>query len=415
MASIKIILRDKITKEGLFPVVLRIIKDRKPKLISLGMECLKKDWDEATGQFKKNHTNYLQRNRVLLNIKVKALKIIDDFNLEGIDFTLTQFEEKFRGKSGNNVSVVDFWNNKINDLTQAGRIGNAKAYNETKKSFFKFSQNKQMLFKDITPPLLDKYETYLRANKNEDGGISVKMRQLRAVYNDAIRNELVDNKHYPFKAYKISKLKKSNNKRALMRSEIKLIEELNENKYPHLVEAKKLFVFSYYSRGMNFHDIMKLRWSNIEGDKIVYIRSKTKGKFAVKILKPVEEILSYYKSLQKSTDYIFPILLKEGLTPTQIDNRKTAKLKKFNKDLKDIAQAVGINKPITSYVARHSFATNLKEKGISTDIISQSMGHRDVGITTVYLKDFDNDIIDDANEKLLQEPLENYNQLRFAV
>ena len=87
----------------------------------------------------------------------------------------------------------------------------------------------------------------------------------------------------------------------------------------------------------------------------------------------------------------------------QIENRKAKKLKRFNSDLKKIAEIIGIDKPITSYVARHSFATNLKELGVSTDIISQSMGHQNVSITSAYLKDFDNEIIDDANERLLME------------
>ena len=159
---------------------------------------------------------------------------------------------------------------------------------------------------------------------------------------------------------------------------------------------------------MNFYDMMKLRWDNIDNDKIIYTRSKTKGRFIVKILEPVQEILNFYKTVNTLTGYVFPILLKEGLTPIQIENRKFKKLKQFNGDLKKIAKIVGIEKPVTSYVARHSFATNLKELGISTDIISQSMGHQNVSITTAYLKDFDNVIIDNANERLLQEPISIY-------
>ncbi|ESU19933.1 hypothetical protein FCR2A7T_13380 [Flavobacterium cauense R2A-7] len=408
MSSIKIILRDKPTSEGLYPVVLRITKNRKTKLISLKFKCLAKDWDEANNQFKKSFPNSLQSNILLNKLKERALKIINDFGLEEIDFTLNQFDEKFRDKSGSDVTVLNFWNEKVEDLNKAGRTGNAKAYNETRKSFFKFVKNNQLMFKDITPTLLDKYETYLRANNNNDGGVGVKMRELRALYNDAIKKGVVAEKYYPFKTYKISKLKKGNNKRALTRAEVKLIAELNEFEHPHLAEAKRLFLFSYFTRGMNFYDMMKLRWSNIENDRIIYVRSKTKRKFVVKILKPAQDILDYYKDTISFTDYVFPIILKEGLTPLQIENRKDKKLKQFNKDLKKIASVVGINKPVTSYVARHSFATNLKELGISTDVISQSMGHQNVSITTAYLKDFDNDIIDDANERLLMESFSLY-------
>ena len=80
---------------------------------------------------------------------------------------------------------------------------------------------------------------------------------------------------------------------------------------------------------------------------------------------------------------------------------KSKTLKKFNKDLKEIALHVGIDKKLTSYVARHSFATNLKQLGVSTDIISESMGHQNINITNAYLKEFENDVINEANEKLL--------------
>jgi site-specific recombinase XerD len=360
----------------------------------------------------------MQRNRVLLGLKQKALTIIDGFNLEEIDFTLNQFEAKFRGKEQSKITVLEFWLDKINDLNLAGRTGNARAHQDTKNSFFKFHKNQKVLFREITVEVLDKYETHLRANGSNDGGIGVRMRELRALYNEAIRRGVVLEKYYPFKVYKVSKLKSKGFKKALTRDEVKKIENLDENKYPHLLAAKYLFVFSYYTRGMNFYDMMKLRWDNIDNDKILYIRSKTHGKFIVKILEPVQEILSFYKSVNTFTGYVFPILLKEGLTPMQIENRKSKTLKRFNSDLKKIAEIVGINKSISSYTCRHSFATNLKELGISTEIISQSMGHQNVSITTAYLKDFDNNIIDDANEKLLQEPISIYttrNDIRISA
>ncbi len=409
MASIKVLLRDKENKEGLYPVILRITKDRKIKIITLSLECQKKDWNEKDSQFKKSFNNYVQSNRVILGVKQKALAIISDFSLEEFDFTLSQFEDRFRGKKQTNIIVKDFWRDKIEDLIKAGRIGNARAHEETSKSFFKFCKNQSIHFREITVEILNKYETHLRATGSNDGGIGVRMRELRALYNEAIKRGVVDEKYYPFKIFKVSKFKGKGFKKALTRAEVRRIEDLDEEEYPHLAQSKKLFVFSYYSRGMNFYDMMKLTWENVEGDKIVYTRSKTKGRFTVKVLKPVEDILKYYKVLNITTNYVFPILLKEGLTPLQIENRKFKTLKKFNSDLKKIAQIVEINKPVTSYVARHSFATNLKEVGVSTDVISQSMGHQNIAITSAYLKDFEDDVIDNANERLLMEAIPIYN------
>ncbi|WP_438710748.1 phage integrase SAM-like domain-containing protein [Aquimarina muelleri] len=408
MASIKILLRNKANQEGQYPVVLKIIKDRKIKVITLGLNCLEKDWDKANGQFKKSEKNYRQRNRALLKKKEEALKIIDDFFLEGIDFTLNQFETKFRGRKSSKVTVSEFWKEKISDLNKAGRTGNARAYQDVYNSFFKFYKNKALVFREITPVLLDKYETYLRSNNNTDGGIGVKMRELRALFNDAIKKGVVDEKYYPFKTYKVSKLKGKGIKKALTRDEMKLMESIDTDKYPHLINAKNYLIFSYYMAGMNFVDMMKLKWDNIQGDRILYIRSKTKGRFSVKMLEPVKQVIAYYKVQNRPTDYVFPILLKDNLTPIQIENRKRKTLKAFNRQLKEIAKIQGVKQNVSSYVIRHSFATNLKFAGISTDLIGESMGHHDVSVTKAYLKEFEDDIIDDAMSKLLEEPKLKY-------
>lgn len=407
MANIKIYLRNKQLQNNLYPIVLRITKNRKSKVISLGWQCKKEDWDMRNSQFKKSQTNYKSKNATLSKLKVKAWKIIDEFAYEDIDFSLAQFEEKFRGKEKKSITVAEFWLDKINDLNIAGRTGNARAYKDVYDSFFKFQKSKHIKFNEITPEFLDKYETFLRARGNTDGGIGVKMREIRALFNDAIKKGIVDEKYYPFKTYKVSKLKGRGIKKALTRDQVRLIENFETDKYPHLIDAKNFFVFSYYTGGMNFMDMLKLKWDNIHESRIQYIRSKTKGKFSTNILEPVREILIYYDAQKRPTDFVFPILLKKGMTAKQIENRKLKTLKIYNKQLKEIASILGIKVKITSYTARHSYATNLKQAGVSADIIGESMGHNNVSVTNAYLKEFEDNIIDDAVKKLL-EPQQEY-------
>jgi integrase len=152
---------------------------------------------------------------------------------------------------------------------------------------------------------------------------------------------------------------------------------------------------------MNFVDMMKLTWSDVSDGKIAYIRSKTSRPFIIKITPPVQDILDYYKAQAINTKYVFPILLHDDLTPQQAADRKKKVMKRFNKQLKEIAQILGINKNLSSYVARHSFATNMKFAGVSTGIISEALGHQTQEITEIYLKSFENSVIDDAVEKLL--------------
>src|SRR5690606_15689231 len=133
---------------------------------------------------------------------------------------------------------------------------------------------------------------------------------------------------------------------------------------------------------------------------VFYTRSKTKGNFTIKMLSIVEDIIAFYKLNSLGTQYVFPILLNDYMTPIQIEHRKDKTLKKFNKDLKEIATICEIDKKITSYVARHSFANCLKQKGVATDIISESMGHQNLAVTQAYLKDLDSSVLDEANALL---------------
>lgn len=392
-------MQNKSNSEGLFPIALRITKDRRKKEIGLGFRCSIDEFENE--RFTKKHPLHKKRNLILSELVLKALSIIDNFEANKINFSLTEFENKFIGKSKDDIPVFDFFDEIIEDKVKSGKTGNARVYKDTKTSLSKFANNKNLRFNDITVAFLEKYEVHLRENQNNDGGIAVKMRQLRALYNDALNRGIAKEEFYPFKKYKISKLKGKTAKRALTIDEVKKFLNINIAEHPHLQNAFNYFIFSYYCRGMNFIDLMKLKWSNIQGDNIFYTRSKTNRQFVIKILEPVRKVLSHYKSLRPDSPYVFPLILNENITPTQLENRKLKTLKKFNKDLKELSKIAGIESNVTSYVIRHSYATNMKFLGVSSDIISQSMGHSNVEITQSYLKEFENDILDHENEKLL--------------
>lgn len=403
---IRIFMRHKKLASGKYPIVLSITKDKKTKIFSLGISSEKKQW---TGKkFNRRHPDYIALNEAINNQERKAETIVQNYRLNGEDFTLREFEIKFRAKEQKKVSLRSFWEKDIENLGKAGRIGTSDVSQSTFNSFFNFERDWKLTFEELTSAKLYDYETFLRSNGNQDSGIGIKMRTIRALFNLAIKRNIVDESKYPFKSYKISRLKGKSLKRALKKEEITKIKDFNPSQYPELLDAKNYFIFSYYTGGMNFYDMMKLQWSNIDGDRIHYVRSKTKGRFSIQVLEPVKRILDYYKSRQGNTSYIFPILLKENLTPSQTQNRRKKVLKQYNSKLKKIAALVGIDKPITSYYARHSMATNLKHNGVSTDIIGQAMGHQDIKVTQSYLMEFDDDVIDNAMKKLLEEPEVKY-------
>lgn len=393
-------MKKKARSDNTYPIMLQIIKDGDVKLFSTGISCFDGDWDGS--QLKRCHPNFQKRNLILSNTKNKALKIIDEFVSDEEDYTLKDFEAKFTGdKINTKITVYDYFDTTIALMNTSGRTGNSRSYKDTRNSFFSFHQDKGLSFKNLNVGLLERYEAYLRSRNNQDSGIAFRMRSIRAIFNSAIRNGIVKPEYYPFDKYKISKLKGKGLKRALSRDEIKKILDADISERPDLIDAKNYFIFSYFTRGANFVDLMKMKKESIQGENIEYIRSKTKGRFVIKIMPPVQAVLDYYASNNNMTDYIFPILLKNGLSPMQIENRKHKTLSKFNKDLKELAKLAKVDKNVTSYVIRHSFATNLKQLGVATDLISTSLGHSNLEITQSYLKEFENSLIDDANEKLL--------------
>ena len=403
MASIKFIQRAKKLKNGEYGIYLRLIKNRKDRFIYINISCGLNDWNPEKQEFKKSHKDYFQKNQLLKGMKSRAETIIGKTFEQGRDISVEEFKTLFLDfKKDKKISVNEFWVDLISDFKKSGRIGNAKVYQETKGSLFKFLENKVLYFQDITPSLLSKYEVYLRERGNRESGISVRMRTIRAMYNDAILKGIVNKDNYPFEKYKISNLRSIADKRALSIQDIEKLINVDISKYPHLTDTKNYFVFSYYLGGINFVDMIKLTRDNINGDRLRYVRSKTKGIFDLAILPPAKDILEYYKDRTKNTNYLFPNLLHKNLTPMQIENRKTKMLKVFNSQLKELAVLVGIEAKLTSYVARHSFATNLKQLGESTDVISELLGHQNPSITQKYLKSFDKSITDIAMSKLIR-------------
>jgi integrase len=163
-------------------------------------------------------------------------------------------------------------------------------------------------------------------------------------------------------------------------------------------------MFSYYGQGINFIDIAQLQWKNIVQDRIEYTRAKTGKIIQFKLLPPAKAIIEHYRPLTGNhpDHYIFPILNRlKHVTPLQIDNRVAKVLKRVNSELKEIARLAQIDANLTTYVARHTYATVLKKSGIPTAVISEALGHRSEFITQTYLKNFENEVVDLANECLL--------------
>jgi integrase len=156
-------------------------------------------------------------------------------------------------------------------------------------------------------------------------------------------------------------------------------------------------MFSFYNRGMNFADMAFLKVSNIESGRITYYRQKTGQRFSIKITDKTKAIIDKYNDLNNADSYLFPIIYREG--KEYLDYKNAMRL--MNKKLKKISEILNLDIPLSTYVSRHSWATIAKRSGISTAVISEGLGHSTEEITQVYLDSFENDVLDDANELII--------------
>ncbi|MGB7395872.1 MAG: phage integrase SAM-like domain and Arm DNA-binding domain-containing protein, partial [Pricia sp.] len=228
MVSIKLKLKAKANSEGKHSIVLQVLKDRQKKIIATGLSAKKEQWDDREHYFKTRHPNAMQNNRLLDTIKIKARNIISDYEIEDVDFTLHEFEYRFRfGSKKSKIDLFEFWDSMVRDLERSGRTGYARSHRDTIRSLKRFHKNAVLYMREVNVTFLDKYEVFLRSRGGTNGGIAVRMRSLRAVFNLAIRRELIKQSRYPFHKYKISKLKGRRIKHALTLSEIETFKKID--------------------------------------------------------------------------------------------------------------------------------------------------------------------------------------------
>lgn len=391
--------KSKTLSNGEHPIMLRVCKGGKKKYVSLGISVNPKYWDFEKNKPKRNCPNREQIIRVINEQEQKYSEQILEFSTEQREYSPTTLIETV-APVRKAKTVDDLFNDYICQLKDEGRLGYALSVQQVRNSLLKFKGHSDIFFSEIDVNWLKAYESWLRCCKLEDNTIGIRFRTLRAVYNLALTEGLVKTDLYPFKKYKVSKLHKETAKRAITKEQVKLVIEYDVSIarfYKKL--AVDMFTFSYLMGGINFTDMAFLTDKNIDDGRMVYVRQKTKKLIMLPLQDKAVEIMNRYRSPQRK--YIFPILDNRERTPRQIRNRIYDVLANVNGHLEDIGKELGIELKISSYVARHSYATVLKRSGVSTSVISESLGHSSERITQIYLDSFDNEQINNAMKNLL--------------
>ena len=379
------------------PLMIRLCQGKKLKYISLNMSIHPKYWDFAKSKPKRSYPNKEQLETFLNNEVKKYTDKIFELKSINKEFTLTSLVEKIN--SPQQLRTVDeLFKKHIAYLQKAKRTGYAVSFQYVYKSLVEFNGHLNIYFSDIDLSWLKKYEAHQRELGLSDNTLGIRFRTLRALYNLAIEEEIVKPEYYPFRKFKVSRLHEETAKRAITKEDIKNIINYDCKGDQYLQLAIDLFSFSYLMGGINFVDIAYLTKDNIVDNRLIYKRRKT-GKL---IKFPIHtEVMVYVNNYQSEEPYLFPILSSFHVTEQQRINRVHKIIAKVNHRLKTVGRELNLPISLTTYVARHSYATVLKRSGVSTSIISESLGHSSEKVTQIYLDSFENSQIDEAMKNLL--------------
>lgn len=281
-------------------------------------------------------------------------------------------------------------------LQEHGQLRTAETYRTTLNSFRRFRQDKDLSFRKLDADVLADYEFYLKASGITPNSIGFYMKRLRAVYNKAVEDELIEDRN-PFR--KISTSSEKTVKRAIPLGAIRKLKELDLSHSPTKRFARDMFLFSFYTRGMSFVDMAFLQKSNLKDGTLSYRRKKTAQTLSMRWEPCMQEISEEYASVA-SSPYLLPIISEpNGNIPQQC--HKTLTL--INRHLKDLGRYIGLSLPLTTYVARHSWASIAHDEGIPLSVISEALGHESERTTQIYIASLETQLIDKANKKILKK------------
>ncbi|WP_163377792.1 site-specific integrase [Cyclobacterium sp. SYSU L10401] len=384
-------------KNGKCSVKIKITFNRKRRYFSTGIDLTPEEFHKVMENKRRN----VEQKEIHLKLNyfyTKAVNTLKNLNV----FTFDAFEEQFFEQRNTQNSVSFAFEKYIDQLKAEKRLGTAVSYECAKNSLAGYK--KDLTFAEVTPSLLKKYESWMLERNKSVSTVGIYLRSLKAVYN--VQN--IDKSIYPFGEgkNKYSIPTGRNIKKALTVEEIAKIYNYEAKPGTTKEMAKDYWLFLYLCNGMNVKDFCLLKWENIDGDMLTYrraktVRSKKQSKSISVALKPetLEIIKKWGVPSLSSEAYIFPHL-QPGMSAEKERGTYQQLTKTINKYIKQIASELKINKNVTTYYARHSFATVLKRSGAKIEMISELLGHSSVDVTESYLDSFEKEQIQKETDVL---------------
>ena len=400
-SNAKIVLRKKPNSKGLYPLAVRITKNRRSNYHYIGHYIELKYWDAKNIRVKKSHPNSLRLNGLLTTKLSEANKTLIDLQSEKKDISANQIKDRLYAPT-KSISFFEVADEFLNELETNKKLARHSADKARVNHVLGFAKSRQLTFQEIDEQFLRKFRSYLMSTRKvSERSIVNNLVVIRTIYNRAIKMGIVDKKLYPFGSDKIRIKFPETEKVGLTKDEIIALENV-ENLTDNEKHARNVWLFSFYFAGIRTADVLKIRWSAIYDGRLHYRMDKNSKLLSLKVPDKAYSTLECYRSEKKNDeDFVFPEMKKANLKdPKDVYAKTKTSNKKFNKYLKQVASKAEISKKVTMHIARHSFG-QISEDKIPIKMLQKLYRHSSVTTTIKYQANFIHKDADDALDSVV--------------
>lgn len=397
MATVKVKLRLSSVEGKAGIIYYQVTHNRKTQQITTKLRVQPSDWDTDEEQLVSTAPNRsMIQNRIDSDVTLLR-RVISDLDSSGMDNSVENVISRYKSLQSH-ILVLDYMRTQIEQLRGTNRLGTAKNYEKAMCSFGEFLGDVRLPLSALTEQVITDYNAFLVQRGLVRNSVSFYMRVLRAVYNKAVRQKLIEQQHPFTEVYTgIDRTRK----RAVSESIIAQLHRLELETGSPLALCRDMFIFSYCTRGMAFVDIAYLKKSNLQNGMICYARRKTGQLLSVRIEPSIQRIIDRYADSE--SPYVFPILT--SLDATETYEQYQIALNTHNRLLGRLSEILSCGCKLTSYTSRHSWATAARNHNVPISVISQGLGHTSEQTTQIYLTMLENSVIDEANKRIISDLL----------
>lgn len=402
MSTLKIVLRKKTDENGKFPtdvpfpLAIRITKDRVSSYTYIGHRIELKYWDEVNRQVKKSHPNSARLNNLLSTKYAEANNKLLDLEVQKNDVSSRAIKSGIA--SAKHATFFKQAAIYLDNLKKHGKFNRYSADNPRIERFREFLGNSDITFSEINSSLLKRFKAYLKGTRNiTDRTVINHLVVIRTIFNQAMAANIVDHKYYPFGKGKIVIKFPDSLKMGLVADEVKAIENLELAIGTSINHARNVWLFSFYFAGMRVSDILRLKWSDFQDDRMYYSMGKNDKAGSLKVPEKISKILEQYKRNNPVHNLVFPELetLPDMSNPYSVQQRINQKVKKINEGLLEVAKLIETDKKLTMHIARHTFG-NISGEKIPIQMLQKLYRHSSITTTIGYQANFIHKDADDS-------------------